>query len=83
MKVEKKKVPEVTDVVCVISWQGQYLLRKRPKHGNLPTRLIRNRILINIYFQVSWPVYGISPSFQMSRVRPLKKDSNNTVAIWC
>ncbi|KAG8788003.1 hypothetical protein FRC16_001479, partial [Serendipita sp. 398] len=41
MKVEKKAVPEETDVVCTISWQSQdhvtkyYLLRKRPAHGLL------------------------------------------------
>ncbi|KAG8808422.1 hypothetical protein FRC18_005036, partial [Serendipita sp. 400] len=41
MKVEKKAVPEETDVVCTILWQSQdhvtkyYLLRKRPAHGLL------------------------------------------------
>lgn len=41
MKVEKKAVPEETDVVCVVSWQAtphlaqHYLLRKRPATGLL------------------------------------------------
>jgi A/G-specific adenine glycosylase len=39
MKVEKKAVPEETDVICVIAWKQAedpttyYLLRKRPATG--------------------------------------------------
>lgn len=41
MKVEKKVVPNETDLICIISWKRKgdpteyYLLRKRPKTGNI------------------------------------------------